>query len=86
MKRRLLRTAGPEFPSPVLFNLPDDGKHNARFVPGLGQTLSSDGMQLRAPVDPITGQASARFVDTGPNGETVALRAAVEVDPGAGAD
>ncbi|ANN67483.1 hypothetical protein BAU06_15280 [Bordetella bronchialis] len=77
-----LRTAGPEFPSPVFFNLPDDGGHKARFIPRLGQTLSTDGMQLRAPVNPSTGQATVQFVDTSPNGETVALRAAIEIDPG----
>ncbi|WP_156774120.1 hypothetical protein [Bordetella bronchialis] len=74
-------SAVANFPYPIIFSLPDDNR-TARFIQLAGQTLSADRKEVRAPADPVTGKASVQFVDTATNGEVVAVRATVEMDPG----
>ncbi|GLU33199.1 hypothetical protein WKR88_16275 [Trinickia caryophylli] len=68
-----------KFATPVTFNLPDS--QGALFVEQTGQSTSADRKKLSAPVDPVTGTATAVFVDTNGKGESVALRAELDMEP-----
>lgn len=65
------------FSTPATFDLP--GNCSATFVAQAGQTSSNHGKTLVAPFDPVAATATAVFVDNRPNGESVPLRAVVDM-------